>query len=333
MAHSMKDVAERASVSATTVSHVINKTRYISPATKKRVLEAIRELRFHKNAHARRLATGKSDFFGMILSDIANPFFGELTKSFEAAALERQFELLLSNTNYDPRRAETGVRMMIENKVRGVAVMTSEFAPALAEELRANDVPMVFLDLGTVGPYVSNIRVEYAQGIYEAIQHLQDLGHRDIAFVAGPPSLRSAVIRREAFVNALQRWGLPADRIVEGDHRIEGGIAAVPELLSGGNLPTAVLCSNDLTAIGVINALQGAGVRVPEDVSVIGFDDIHLATVLRPPLTTVNLSRERLGRLAFDALRKIVRTKKCNGEEYVVETSLIIRESSARPRS
>ena len=332
MAYSMKDVAERAGVSVTTVSHVINKTRYTSPATKKRVVGVIRELRFHKDAHARRLATGKSDFFGMIVSDIANPFFAEVIKSFETAALERQFQLLLCNTNYDPHRAEAGVRMMIENKVRGVAVMPSEFDPALAEELRANHVPMVLADFGMVGPYVSNIRIEFEHGIYEAIQHLYDLGHRDVAFVSGPPSLRSAVVRREAFVNALQRRDLPADRIVEGDHRIEGGIAAVPQLLSGANLPTAVLCSNDLTAIGLINEFQRAGVRVPENVSVIGFDDIQLASILRPPLTTVNLSRERLGRLAFEALQKIVRTKKCNGEQYVVETSLIIRESTVRPR-
>jgi LacI family transcriptional regulator len=311
---------------------VINKTRYISPATKKRVVGAIRELRFHKDAHARRLATGKSDFFGMIVSDIANPFFAEVIRSFETAALERQFQLLLCNTNYDPHRAEAGVRVMIENKVRGVAVMLTEFAPDLTEELRANHIPMVHADLGKVGPYVSNIRAEFAHGIYEAIQHLYDLGHRDIAFISGPRSLCSAVVRREAFVNALQRLDLPADRIVEGDHRLEGGIAAVPQLLSGANLPTAVLCSNDLTAIGLINGFQRAGVGVPEDVSVVGFDDIQLASILKPPLTTVNLSRERLGTLAFEALQKIARTKKCNGEEYVIETSLVIRESTASPR-
>jgi DNA-binding LacI/PurR family transcriptional regulator len=333
MAYSMKDVAERAGVSVTTVSHVINKTRYTAPATKKRVVAAIRELRFHKDAHARRLATGRSDFFGMIVSDIGNPFYDEVIKSFEAAALERRFELLLCNTNYDPQRAEAGVHMLIENKIRGVAVMPTEFAPALAEELRANGVPMVLADIGTVGPYVSNIKIEFAHGIDQAVQHLYDLGHRDLAFISGPISLRSALIRRDAFVNGVQRRGLSAGRIIEGDHKVEGGIAAVPHLVRGGSLPTAVLCSNDLTAIGLINGFQQAGIRVPEDVSVVGFDGIQLASILRPPLTTVSLSRERLGRLAFEALQKIARAKGHKGEQYMIETSLVVRGSTAHPRS
>lgn len=329
MALQMKDVARRAGVSVTTVSHVMNKTRFVAPSTRRRVLEVISELNYHKDAHARRLAVGRSDFFGLIVSDIENPFFPEIVKSFESAALEAGFDLLLCNTNYDPKRIQAAVHKMIENKVRGVAIMTSELGSELAEELTANQVAAVFLDLGRVGNHKSNVRVNYPVGIFQAIEHLHDLGHKDIAFVSGPQTLRSAVIRREAFVNALSRRGLSAHRMLEGNHKVDGGIAAAHSLLADGPLPTALLCSNDLTAIGVMSALHEAGLRVPEDISVIGFDDIEFARIAYPPLTTVSLSRDQLGRLAFQALQNIMKNKKRSGAEYVVETQLVIRKSTA----
>ncbi len=330
MAHRMREVAERAGVSVTTVSHVMNRTRFVAPQTRRRVLDAIRDLSYYKDAHARRLAVGRSDFFGLIVSDIQNPFFPEIISSFETAALEKRFDVLLCNTNYDTKRTEAAVRKMIENKVRGVAVMTSEFSSTLSEELTSNQVAVVFLDLGRVQPYMSNIRVNYSDGIFEAIKHLHDLGHEDIAFIAGPQLLRSAVIRREAFIDALEQWGLPSDRTLESNHKVDGGIAAVQVLLQSDRLPTAILCSNDLTAIGAMSALQEAGLCVPDDVSVVGFDDIYFSRIAVPPLTTVGLSRERLGKLALEALHKMLRNKKRRGAEYVVGTQLAVRKSTAR---
>lgn len=329
MATRMKDVAERAGVSVTTVSHVINRTRPVATETRRRVLHVIKELNFYKNAHALRLARGKSDFFGLIVSDISNPFFPELIKSFEASALDQGFDLLLCNTDYDPRRTEAAVRKMIENKVRGVAVMTSEMSTALAEELAAHQVAVVFLDVGPVKSLMSNIRVDYSKGIFEAIRHLHDLGHRDFAFIAGPQSLRSAVTRRDAFIEALKECGLPSHQTVEGNHKVEGGMAAARTLLGGPMLPSAILCSNDLTAIGALSALRGAGVRVPGDVSVVGFDDIYFARLAYPALTTVSLPRDCLGKLAFEALQKMLRSKGRRGVEYVLETHLVVRESTA----
>lgn len=329
MASRMKDVAEHAGVSMATVSHVINRTRYVSPATRRRVQQAIQDLRFYRDARAGRLASGRSNFFGLIVSDITNPFFPELIRGFESAALERRFDTLLFDTNYDPRRTEAGVRMMIENKVHGVAVMTSELASHLVQDFTANHVAVVSLDLGTAGPYTANIEVDYGQGIRQAIDHLCRLGHKHISFISGPVNLRSARIRSKAFVNALHAHGLSPDQTVEGDHRVEGGTAACRVLLGRRQTPTAILCSNDLMAIGAIKAVREAGLRVPKDVSVIGFDDIYLASISAPPLTTVNLPRDRVGRLAFEALRNILRTKKRKGSEYIVETELVIRKSTA----
>lgn len=328
----MEDVAKQAGVSVTTVSHVVNRTRRVAPETRRRVLEALRQLNYYKDAHARHLATGRSDFFGLIVSDIGNPFFPEVIKSFETAALEKGFDLLLCNTNYNPARTEAAVRKMIENKVRGVAVMTSELGAALAEELAAHQVAVVFLDLGPVRKYMSNIRVDYSQGIYQAMNHLHSLGHQDFAFIAGPQTLRSAVTRRKAFIDALHQWDLPSHRTLEGNHKVDGGMHAIEVLLAHPPLPTAILCSNDLTAIGALKALAEAGVRVPEDVSVVGFDDIDFARLAHPSLTTVNLSREHLGKLAFGALHKILRSKRREGAEYVVETQLVIRQSTGEAR-
>jgi DNA-binding LacI/PurR family transcriptional regulator len=330
---SMKDIAERVGVSITTVSHALNRTRAVAPETRRKIEEAIRELGFYKNVHARRLVRGRSDFLGLIVSDIGNPFFPEVIKSFESAALEGGFDLLLCNTNYEPRRTELAVRKMIENKVRGVAVMTSEFAPALAKDLLAHHVPVVFLDVGPVQVLTSNIRVNYTQGIFEAIDHLYELGHTEIAFIAGPQNLRSAVTRRKAFLDALQKRSLASHRTVEGNHKVDGGMTAVGTLLRKRPLPTAILCSNDLTAIGAIRALHEARLKVPEDVSVIGFDDIDFAQMAHPPLTTINLPRDRLGSLALEALRKLFGPpRRAKGDEFVIETHLVKRHSTAPVR-
>jgi len=329
----MHEVAEKAMVSVTTVSHVLNKTRNVAPETRGRVLEAVRQLNYYKDAHARRLARGYSDFLGLIVSDVGNPFFPEIIKSFETAALAKGLDLLLCNTNYTPERAGASVRKMIENKVRGVAVMTSEWEPLLARELAAQHVAVVFLDLGVPGKYVSNIRVDYSGGIHQAIDHLHGLGHQEIAFIAGPQTLRSCVTRRKAFIDAVNQWGLPSRRMLEGNYEVDGGIRAVSRMLAGRSLPTAILCNNDLTAIGVLKALAEAGVRVPEEVSVVGFDDIDFAPFAHPPLTTVRLARAQLGKLAFEALMKMLRSKHRRGAEYLVETELVIRRSTSEAPS
>lgn len=328
----MEDVAKQAGVSVTTVSHVINRTRTVAPGTRQRVLEAIRKLSYYKDAHARRLARGHSDFLGLIVSDIGNPFFPDVIKSFETAALAKGLDLLLCNTNYDPKRTEAAVRKMIENKVRGVAVMTSEWANVLGRDLAAHQVAEVFLDLGAAGKYTSNIRVDYSRGIHQAIDHLIELGHKDFAFISGPPALSSSVMRQKAFIDALsQRRLTTTQRTWDGNHQVDGGIRAVQALLAHRPLPSAILCSNDLTAVGALNALQRAGLRVPQDISVVGFDDIDLASFSAPPLTTISLSRASLGRLAFQALQKILKSKGRMGEEYVMVTELVVRQSTAAP--
>jgi LacI family transcriptional regulator len=323
----MKDVAEKCGVAESTVSHVLNNTRFVSPEITARVLAAMRELDYTGNAHARRLARGSSDFLGLIISDIENPFFPGLIKAFESAALRHGFDVLLSTTNYEPARTEKAFRKMVQNKAPGVAVLTSRVDPALAGLLEANEVASVFLDAGSVGPKRSNLRLNYTKGADEAINYLHNLGHREFALIAGPQNRPSHVAYREAVTSALDAVGLRPN-VVVGENNVESGARVVQRLLTARQFPTAILCSNDLTAIGALQALFRAGIRVPDDVSLVGADDIPFAGLTHPPLTTVRIPREKLGELACEVLQQMLSEKKA-GAEWVMDTELVIRESTA----
>ena len=328
----IKDVAREAGVSTATVSHVINKTRRVTDETRERVLRAIEQCGYYPNAHARSLASGRSNTLGLIISDISNPFFPELVKSIERAAFERGYDLILSNTNYEAERTSSYVQRLIERKVAGVALMTSEMDTALVGELARRRVCVVFLDLGSAGQCMNNIVVDYDKGIEEAVAHLVALGHREIAFVGGPRHLRSAVKRLDAFRASLARH-LPeaSPRVSEGDFKLEGGRRAARALMEGGGeMPTAVVAANDMMALGVMQELRECGIEVPGDVSVVGFDDIAFARLAAPPLTTVCLPREELGRRAVEALIASIEHSEHTGTDMRITTHLVRRASTGR---
>jgi LacI family transcriptional regulator len=214
--------------------------------------------------------------------------------------------------------------------------MTFGIEEPLLDQLAKRKVPLVFIDIGPKRPSISILKVDYHHGIRQGVQHLAAMGHRDIAFISGPMTLHSAQSRRAAFITSLKECGITPDPawIVEGDHRMEGGMACMERLLAVKKRPTAVMCSNDMTAIGVLHKLYRAGLRVPDDFSVIGFDDIHIAEVTTPPLTTVQMSRFEIARAAVMALR--AHAEQPNNptpkREYDIRTDLIVRESTGFPR-
>ena len=221
----IKDVARVAGVSTATVSHVINNTKHVTDVTRDKVLRAIKECNYYANAHAGSLASGRSNIIGLLVSDISNPFFPELVKSIEDAAFECGYSVILVNTNYDANRAADDVRRLIELKVAGVALMTTELDLQLIDELARRQVPVVLHNVGTIGARMSDVLVDYGSGIDEAVRYLVKLGHRKIAHLAGPSRFRSAVIRREAFVAAMARYLArePTPAIYEGDFKFDGG--------------------------------------------------------------------------------------------------------------
>ena len=330
----IRTIARAANVSIATVSRTINHVATVNPQIAKRVWAVIDELDYFPNTQARALVSGRSRLFGLIVSEITNPFFPELIQGFEDIAVEHGYEILVSSTNHDPKRMSHCIRRMLERKVEGVAIMTFGIEEPLLDQLAKRKVPLVFIDIGPTRPGISLLKVDYRHGILEGVQHLAALGHKDIAFISGPLTLHSAQSRRTAFSASLKECGIALNPawIIEGDHTMEGGIASMENLLATASIPTAVLCSNDMTAIGVLHKLYRAGLRVPDDLSVIGFDDIHIAEVTIPPLTTVQMSRFEIARAAVTALRTLVEEPQNSQREYNIQTDLIVRESTGAPR-
>jgi LacI family transcriptional regulator len=320
-------------VSTATVSRTINRVPSVDPQLAKRVWKVVEELGYYPNTQARALVSGKSRIFGLIVSEITNPFFPEIVQSFEDIAVQHNYEILLTSTVHNPKRMELAVRRMIERRVDGVAILTFGMEDSLIEDLRYRKLPLVFVDVGPHVPGVSNIRINYQNGIRQAVQHLAALRHTRIAFVAGPAHLKSAMARRSAFEGAMQEIGLPVppELIVSGDHKMEGGIQAFETLFHLPNRPTAILCSNDMTAIGVMREAYEYGVVIPRDLSLVGFDDVRLSQFTTPPLTTVQMSQTLLAEYAFKALRNEVERKSSSpeGHEYELVTNLILRGSTA----
>ena len=329
----IREIAKRARVSTATVSRTINRHSSVQPQLAKRVWKIIEELGYFPNTQARALVSGRSRIFGLIVSEITNPFFPEIVRVFEETALQHKYEILVTSTVHDPERMKTSVRRMLEHRVEGVAVMTFGMEESLLDDLKLRNVPLVFVDVGPPRPRVSNLRIDYLHGIRQAVQHLAALRHERIAFITGPLVLKSALARKDAFVRSMSEIGMVSDPelMVEGDHTLEGGEGAFAKLLNGRLRPTAILCSNDMTAIGVMHKCYSEKIVVPRDLSVIGFDNIHLSQYILPPLTTIEMSQTELGRLAFHALLHDVQRETPNpkGTEYVLKTSFVLRDSTA----
>lgn len=327
----IKAIARRAKVSIATVSRTINRVPTVDPQLAKRVWKVVDELGYFPNSAARSLVSGRSRVFGLIVSEITNPFFPEIVQTFEDLAVEHNYEILLTSTVHDSRRMELSVRRMIERRVDGVAILTFGLEDALIEHLHFRKVPLVFVDVGPNLPRVSNISINYKNGIRQAVQHLAALKHTRVAFVTGPLQLKSAVARRKAFEESMKEIDLDPRLIAVGDHTLEGGMRALAELTSQRKVPTAVVCSNDMTALGVMREAYHRGVEVPRQLSVVGFDDIRLAQFVIPPLTTVQMSQQELATIAFEALMKDVEREhpKTGKTDYEMNTSLVLRDSTA----
>jgi LacI family transcriptional regulator len=331
----IRTVAALAKVSIATVSRTINGSPAVSDRLSKRVWQAIEQLKYFPNTHARSLVSGRSRILGIIVENITNPFFPELIQSFEEIAVANGYEILVSSSNSDAAILTSCVRRMLERKVEGVAVLTFGEEEPVLDQLVRHDVPMVLAEFKLDDPKASTILLDYTTGIQAAVNHLKDLGHRHIAFLAGPRKLHSAITRQNDYRTAMEAAGLPIQKkwVIECDHTLKGGVAGFAQLRALSTRPTAILCSNDMTAIGVLRAAYMEGLRVPQDLSVVGLDDIDFAEFTLPPLTTIRLSRSELARAAFEALRLQAETPS-NGKvqrEFLVSTSLVVRGSTAAP--
>lgn len=330
MAASIKDVAQKAGVSIATVSHVLNGTRSTRPETRRRVLAAVEDLSYAQNQSARNLAMGRSSLLGLVISDIRNPFFPEVTSAFQDQALIHNMDALVVNTNYDSHRTLNSVNRLIGLQVPAVAILTSQVDPGVMNMLAEQKIAAVYLDLGRVDRYISNIVLDYEHGIAEGIEYLRNLGHERIAYIGGPLHLNSAQRRKKAFLDTAAQLGFDPGYAIDADFTVKGGYFACSQLLKG-RAPTAIMAGNDLTAIGVLHRAFDGGLRVPDDLSVVGFDDILIAEFTQPALTTVAVPRTEIGKVAFEALWAMLGDPGVEGREFRLGTRLVIRQSAVSP--
>lgn len=332
----IRAVAKRARVSIATVSRTINHVPSVNPTLASRVWKAAADLKYLPNTQARALVSGKSRLLGLIVSEITNPFFPELIREFEQVVVGRHYEVLIGSTSDDPHQMERCAQRMLERKVDGVAVMTFGNEEFFLERFDAEKIPTVFIDSMPSRRTGGVLDVDYRAGIYEGVQHLAVLGHRDIGFISGPLNMRSSQARKKALLQCLRSTGLTLNPswVIEGDHTLEGGRDAMQKLLELRNRPTAVICSNDMTAIGVQHALFEARLKVPDDLSLIGFDDIRLAEYTIPPLTTVRMSCRDLAQKAVEILlANLLPAEKSQRIENSIGTRLIVRQTTGLPHS
>jgi LacI family transcriptional regulator len=323
-----QDVAKLAGVSRATVSHAINLTGRMRPETRRRVLLIARQLRYYPNQNAQSLAGRTSRTMGIIVSDIRNPFFAEAIRSFEARARHWSYDVIVKETEYKVSWMRRAAERMLEQKVRGVAILTSEMSRSWLNEIVRRDIPVCCFDLDFASERAINMKVDYLSGMRQVIDHLHQLGHRRIAYVGGRRVLKNILSRHDGFVASMREHGLEPGPMIIGDQSLEGGLSAGLSLLKVFPRPTAAVSINDLTAVGLIKAFSDHGLRVPQDVSVTGFDNTYLAEYFLPRLTTVDMHPDILGRTALDALHEASAETQTSGREFRIDLDLVVGNST-----
>jgi DNA-binding LacI/PurR family transcriptional regulator len=324
------DIASLAKVSSTTVSHVINETRYVSPDTKKRVLDAMKKLNYQPNLLARGLATGKTRTVGLVISDIKNPFYPELVQGVEQLALSKDYNIFLCNTDYDIEKGLKSTQALIRKKVDGIIVASSQAEDFLIKELLSIKIPFVLVDWNKTGINVDSIYFDFKTGIEEAINHLLSLGHKKIFFISGPKNLNTARIRKNNFIEIMDKYedSNLTYKIFEGNHKLSGGFECAERILKANEIPTAIICSNDITAIGVMKTLHENNIKVPQEISIVGLDNISLTEIVSPALTTIALERYEIGKASMEMLLNRIKDKDLPKQIRYFKTRLIVRRST-----
>lgn len=323
----LSDVAKKAAVSVTTVSRVLNGDENVKASTRNRVRRVMEELKYYPNLHARSLAGGRNRTLGVVVSNLDNPFFLDVYRRFETLAHNSGFETIVSASHYDPGRLRAGVRMMIGRRVAGIAAIVSEMPSELVSELDGVGIPVAGYDLEHVGLRVTNIRSNYKRGMRQLVEYLYSLGHRRMAFVAYRAPLGPTEDRRHTFLETMTEHQAPAHVVTPDSEGLVGGKEAVGELMDSAFEPTAIVCVNDVTAVGVLKGLAERGIAIPRKMSLAGFDNIQLGQFTVPALTTVNIPRDRIAELAFAALTSPP-TASRHARDFVLEPELIVREST-----
>ena len=324
-------MAERANVSVTTVSHVINETRPVSDELRQRVLAAMDELGYQPNLLARSLRQGKTHTIGMIIPDNANPFFAEMARGVEDASFEQGYSVILCNSDGNLDKELLYANVLAEKRVDGIIFVAAGLSIERILDLQARRMPLVVVDRDLPEAAVDSVLTDNAQGGWLATHHLVELGHRRIGCITGPSDITPSAERITGYRQALDESGIPVDKalIVRGDFQYDSGYQAASQLLQMDDPPTAIFACNDLMAIGVMSAALKLGLHIPADLSVIGFDDVRLASFANPPLTTIVQPKYEIGVIATTMLLERMHDLEMPARRRVFETNLLLRQSTA----
>jgi LacI family transcriptional regulator len=331
----IRDVADAAGVSIATVSNVVNGTRYVTPETYGRVIQAVERLQYRASNVARGLRGGQTSLLGLVVPDIRNPFFAEVARAIEECVFGDGYNVILCNTEGDAGKERTYFEVLRASSVDGVIFIPADSSGPFAKWLIAQHVPVVIVDRDLGDDRIDTVLVDNEEGGYQATKHLLRLGHERIACLGGPASIRSSQERRLGYERALREAGIQPDQRLEpsGNFQASGGDKETVSLLAEGVPFTAIFACNDLEACGALMAIRRAGLAVPRDISIVGFDDVPFSALLHPALTTVAQPSNEIGRVAsrlllmqIDRARSGQRRRR--GERVVLPTELVVREST-----
>ena len=330
----ISDVAKLAGVSTTTVSHIINGTRYVSDERRERVEYAIATLGYRPNSMARGLRRGESKTIGLIVPDNSNPFFAEILRTIENIGYSNGYSVILCNSDGDVEKEVSYTELLYAKQVDGIIFITTNNSCEHLQQLTGNGIPIVVVDRDIPLSDTDVILVDNLQGGYEATKYLIGLGHRRIACITGPSKLTPSADRVNGYLKALAEAKIPVDPayIVVGDFQYQGGENGMATLLAHSVRPTAVFACNDLMALGAMRTLREAKLSVPRDMSLIGFDDIALTSVVSPSLSTVAQPVDEIARLSLELLMNRIQKKEevLPAKRIVLPTRIVIRESCSK---
>ncbi|HEY1212553.1 MAG TPA: LacI family DNA-binding transcriptional regulator [Bryobacteraceae bacterium] len=331
---SIKDIAHLAGVSHSTVSRALRDSPLISQKTAERIRKIAEQEGYNPSAVARGLVTNRTEAIGVVVTSIADPFNGEVVAGIEELANEHGYTVVLATSQADPAREMAVVRSFQGRRVDGILVASSRVG-ALHEPLLSElHIPIVLLNNQHPSVFAHSVRFDNESGAYEATRHLVELGHTRIAYLGDEFGLHSDAERYEGFCKMMAEAGLPVDQrlVKRANGKPEGAREAARQMLTGANMPSAIFCYNDMSALGVLFEASLHGIRVPEDMSVVGFDDIFFSSYLRPALTTVRQPMKDLGRRAMQLLLALLRNEEAE-RAVLVKGKLMVRGSTAEPRA
>jgi LacI family transcriptional regulator len=329
----IKDVAKLASVSISTVSRVLNNSGYTSEETKKKVFEAVENLNFRKNIVAAAMINKQTSTFGLIIPDIKNVFYADLTRAVEDAANQHGFNVILCNTDNDLKKEAEYISFLLQKGIDGIIFSTPEIKNRNIKEVIKSrpDLPIVILGSKVVGVHVDEVLVDNFEGAYNATIHLLELGHKKIGFIAGQPDSYATIERQKGYEAALEEYQLSLDpeNIILDEFKVGSGYNKGKEMLLRKNRPTAIFAGNDAIAVGVYKAARELDIQIPEELSIVGFDDSQYAEIVYPSLTTVRTPVLEMGEKAIEMGILLSKKNKKFKETITFQPELIVRSSTS----